>query len=190
MKTKFLMSAVLVLTLTLAACAPKAAAAPKKGAVSTAIPPVAMATKVPTKIAQASPTIKPDTTPTQESASTPTPVATLVNEIVADDQMVKSDSVLVNMVVAMKPGWVVILTDENDQPGTVLGYAAVPAGTSNDIKVTIDSKKATDKMIAMLTIDAGTIGTFEYPGPDVAVKSASVNSDVMAIFNRLSATSN
>jgi hypothetical protein len=113
-----------------------------------------------------------------------------VNEIVADDQVVKSDSVLVNMVVAMKPGWVVIFTDENGQPGKLLGYAAVSAGTSNDIKVTIDSKKATDKMIAMLTIDAGTIGTFEYPGPDVPVKSAYVNSDVMAIFNRLSATSN
>jgi hypothetical protein len=113
-----------------------------------------------------------------------------VNEIVADDQVVKSDSVLVNMVVAMKPGWVVIFTDENGQPGKVLGHVAVPAGTSNDVKVTIDSKKATDKMIAMLTIDAGTIGTFEYPGPDVPVKSAYVNSDVMAIFNRLSATSN
>jgi len=190
MKTKFLMSAVLVLTLTLAACAPKAAATPKKGAVSTAIPPVARATKVPTKIVQASPTPNRNTTPTQESASTPTPVPPLTNDIVAKDQIVKSDSVLVNMVVAMKPGWVAIFTDENGQPGTLLGYVAVPAGTSNDIKVTIDSKKATDKMIAMLTIDAGTIGTFEYPSPDVPVKNAFVKGDVMAIFNRLSATSN
>jgi hypothetical protein len=188
MKTKILMSAVLVLTLTLAACAPKAAAAPKKGAVSTAMPPVARATKVPTKIVQASPTPNPNTTPTQESASTPVPP--LVNVIVAEDQIVKSDSVLVSMVVAMKPGWVAIFTDENGEPGTVLGYVAVPAGTSNDIKVTIDSKKATDKMIAMLTIDAGSIGTFEYPGPDVPVRNAFVKSDVMAIFNRLSATSN
>ncbi|HXD09015.1 MAG TPA: hypothetical protein VN653_03035 [Anaerolineales bacterium] len=108
----------------------------------------------------------------------------------AKDQIVKLDSVLVNMVVAMKPGWVAIFTDENGQPGTLLGYVAVPAGTSNDIKVTIDSKKATDKMIAMLTIDAGTIGTFEYPSPDVPVKNAFVKGDVMAIFNRLSATSN
>lgn len=84
----------------------------------------------------------------------------------------------------MKPGWIVIYTDQNGQPGTVLGYAAVPAGISEDIKVTIDTAKETNKLIAMLHIDAGKIGTFEYPSPDVPVKNG--NSNVMAVFNKKS----
>ena len=189
MKTKFLMSAVLVLTFTLAACAPKAAAVTKKAAVPTAIPPVARATTTPTKIAEASPTTKPNSTPTPESVSKSTSIPLLINDIVAEDQAIKSDSVLVALVDAMKPGWVVIFTDENGLPGTMLGYAAVPAGTSEDVKVNIDSKKATSKMIAMLHVDAGTIGTFEYPGPDEPVKNAAIQGNVMTVFNRLSTTS-
>lgn len=189
MKTKFPIGAVLVLTLMLTACAPKIAATTKKGTVSTAIPPVAKATIAPTKTSGTSPTTNPNTAPTHESVPTPTPSAPSINDISVHDQTVQSDSVLVSLVDSMKPGWVAIFTDENGQPGTVLGYTAVPAGTSSDIKVTIDSKKATDKLIAMLLVDAGTIGTFEYPGPDEPVKNANISTNVMAIFNRLSATS-
>ena len=89
------------------------------------------------------------------------------------------------MVDALKPGWVAIFTDEKDQPGKLLGYTAVPAGTTSDVSVTINTSSATSKMIAMLLVDAGKIGTFEYPGPDVAVKNADVNSDVMAIFSKV-----
>jgi hypothetical protein len=189
MKTNFLTSAILVLTLTLAACAPKVAAPTKKGTVSTAVPSVVKPTTAPTKIIPASPTAKPSTAPTKEPASTPTPGPASINDIVVENQAIKSGSVLVNMVDAMKPGWVAIFTDNNNQPGILLGYTAVPAGSSADIKVTIDSAKATDKMIAMLLSDAGKIGTFEYPGPDEPVKNANINTNVMAVFNRVSTTS-
>jgi hypothetical protein len=188
MKTKFLTSALLALTVTLAACAPKVAAPTKQVTLPTAVPPVVKPKTDPTKTIPATPTIKPTTAPTKEAAAatTQTPGPALINDISVDDQAVKSGSVLVNMVDAMKPGWVAIFTDKNDQPDVLLGYTAVPAGSSADIKVTIDSAKATNKMIAMLLLDAGKVGTFEYPGADEPVKNANINTNVMAVFNRVS----
>lgn len=186
MKTNFLTSAILVLTLSLAACAPKAAAPTKQVTIPTSKPPVVKPTTAPTKIIPATPTAKPTTAPTKEPASTPIASPASINDISVENQAIKSGSVLVNMVDAMKPGWVAIFTDKDNQPDVLLGYTAVPAGSSADIKVTIDSAKATDKMIAMLLVDAGKIGTFEYPGPDEPVKNANLNTNVMAVFNRLS----
>ena len=188
MKTKFLTSALLVLTVTLAACAPKAAAPTKQVTVPTAVAPVIKPITAPTKIIQASPTVKPTTAPTKAAAvaTTQTPGPALINDISVDNQAVKSGAILVNMVDAMKPGWVAIFTDKNNQPDVLLGYTAVPAGSSADIKVTIDSAKATDKMIAMLLLDAGKIGTFEYPGADEPVKNTGINNNVMAVFSRVS----
>lgn len=95
-----------------------------------------------------------------------------------------SGTVLISMVDVLKPGWVAIITDDNGQPGKLLGYEAVPSGTSDDIKVTGDPKSVTPKRIAMLLVDAGKIGTLEYPGPDEPVKNANMSTNVMAIFNR------
>ena len=193
MKTKFLTSALLALTMMLAACAPKVAAPTKQGSIATARPPVIKPTAIkptaaPTKSIQTTPTANPSTAPTKEAAAatTQTPGPALINDISVDNQAVKSGSILVNMVDAMQPGWVAIFTDKNDQPDILLGYTAVPAGSSADIKVTIDTAKATDKMIAMLLLDAGKTGTFEYPGPDEPVKNANINTNVMAVFNRVS----
>lgn len=200
MKTKILLSVVLVPTLLLAACAPKAAATPKKGTSATAVAPAAKATTIPTEKSKATPTAQPSTAPTHEATATAasstspkpstssTPAAALINDISVDDQSIQSGKVLVNLVDAMKPGWVAIFTDEAGQPGTVLGYTAVPEGISEDVEVPINTNQATDKLIAMLLVDAGKMGTFEYPGPDEAVKNANINENVMAIFSRLSSS--
>jgi hypothetical protein len=200
MKTRILIIVVLVPTLLLAACAPKAAATSTKGTSATAIAPAAKATTVPTEKAQATPTAHPITAPSHEATATSapstsskpsissTPAAALINDISVDDQSIQSGHVLIDLVDAMKPGWVAIFTDEGGQPGTVLGYTAVPGGISNDVEVSINMNKATDKMIAMLLVDAGKMGTFEYPGVDEPVRNANVNENVMAIFNRLSSS--
>ena len=179
MKNKFLTSAILVLTLTLAACAPKASTGTKATSIPSAKPPVHTPTAVPTT--------KPNNTPAKPPASTSTPLASLLDKIVISDQPIKSNTVLVNMVVTQQRGWVVIFSDQNGQPGVVLGFAVVPAGTSNDVKVNIDAAKATDKMIAELHMDAGKIGTFEFPGPDMPFKNGDTN--VTAVFNKATAGS-
>jgi len=200
MRNKFLLSTTLVLTIVLAACAPKAAPPSNKTTPPTSKPLVTQPTTAPTTTGNTSPATNPTAAPTKLAPATPTsgaPVASgitptvgppLFNDISVDNQSVASGSVLVNMVDSLQPGWVAIFTDNNGQPVNLLGYVALPAGTSSDVKVTINSGAATDKMIAMLLLDGGKIGMFEYPGADTPVKNANISTYVMAIFSRVKGT--
>jgi hypothetical protein len=51
----------------------------------------------------------------------------------------------------------------------VIGYAPVAQGVTTNLVVKIDSYTATPKLYAMLHIDAGKKGVYEFPGPDVPV---------------------
>ena len=177
MKTKSLTFVVVLITLALAACAPKPAPATKPTA--TSVPPKAVptATKAPTKVAESTPT----KAPTKEV--TETPIIPIVNGLSINDQSGANGDILVGLVTAEKAGWVAIFTDSNGQPGTLLGYTAVPAGTTEDVKVTVNPSKVTSKMIAILLVDEGTMGTFEYPGADMAATQS--GSNVMAVFNKI-----
>ncbi len=85
------------------------------------------------------------------------------------DQADKDDTVTVAQVASDGPGWIVIHKEEGGGPGGVVGYAAVKSGVNKDVVVKIDSYSATPKLFAMLHIDAGKVGTYEFPGPDVPV---------------------
>ncbi len=189
MKVKFLLSTVLVLASVLAACSPQAAAPTKKAAEPKAAIPVTGGSETPA--ASSANTKNPATgsaatTAPQGASAAQTPGPALANDISMDDQSIKSGVVLVSMVDSLQPGWVAIFTDDNGQPGKLLGYTAIPAGTSEDIQVKVDASSVTPKMIAMLLTDAGKIGTFEYPGADQPVKGAYTDQNVMAVFNRVS----
>ena len=68
-------------------------------------------------------------------------------------------------------GFIAIHADLSGKPGPVVGHAAIPAGDSSDVVVTLDKASPTGAYWPMLHLDAGTIGTYEFPGPDVPVKS-------------------
>ena len=54
----------------------------------------------------------------------------------------------------------------------VVGHAAIPEGDSKDVVITLDTPVATGVSLwPMLHTDAGTIGTYEFPGPDGPVKN-------------------
>ena len=78
-------------------------------------------------------------------------------------------------------GWVVIHADADGKPGPVIGHAPLSEGTNTNVSVPIDTKAATPNLFAMLHIDAGAIGNFEFPGPDVPVKIG--DNIVMARFS-------
>ncbi len=63
-----------------------------------------------------------------------------------------------------------IHADNNGQPGTVIGHAAVQDGVNKDVQVQIDTAQATPTLYAMLHTDAGAVGTYEFPGPDAPVQ--------------------
>jgi hypothetical protein len=99
----------------------------------------------------------------QSSAATPS--------VVVQDQTIADSRVVVLKVVSATPGWIVIHADNSGKPGPVIGYAAVRSGENLDVVVAIDAKKATPLLYAMLHVDAGTVGAYEFPGADVPTMS-------------------
>ncbi len=86
------------------------------------------------------------------------------------DQTVQDNMVTIDRVVADQAGWVVIHIEQDGKPGPVIGWTAVPAGESTNVMVEIDVAKATPRLFAMLHVDAGEMGQYEFPGADVPVK--------------------
>ena len=79
------------------------------------------------------------------------------------------------------PAWAVIHADADGKPGPVIGYAPLAEGVNENVAVEIDSDAATPIMHAMLHVDEGEVGTFEFPGPDGPVKIG--DAIVMARFS-------
>lgn len=106
----------------------------------------------------------------------PSFVVTLSNGVAANDQPLGEDgTVTIANVMSAQHGWLLVYADDNGAPGAVIGYTAVAAGNNADVKVSVDTTKATDKVYAMLHVDAGKMGEFEFPGPDEPLKGADEN---------------
>lgn len=87
-----------------------------------------------------------------------------------ENQESDGSQVVVKRVVSEGPGWVAIHIVENGNVGPTIGHAPVVPGEQNNVVVPIDPDpgKATSDLVAMLHIDAGQLGKYEYPnGPDV-----------------------
>ena len=77
---------------------------------------------------------------------------------------------MVDEVVSSDPGWIVIFTtDAYGKPDQPIGHAAVKEGDNQMVAVQVNPGKAQGTLYAQLLEDKGTIGTFEYPGPDEPV---------------------
>lgn len=172
-KSKFLNLSVLFslfagMTLLLAACAPSAA--------QTSQP----TTQAPQAPSPTSASISPTATapPTQAPAAAPTATQQLVPSVTVEDQAINPDDGIVIVPEAVSPalGWVVIHADDNGQPGDVIGYRAVHEGVNKDLIVPIDVEAATPRLYAMLHLDLGQRGKFEFPGVD---KPVTVNGQVV-----------
>ncbi len=116
--------------------------------------------------------IVPETGITPSPVLTPEPVATPTPEAEADvevsDQEILDSSVTIDLVSSPGPGWIVIHADQDGAPGPVIGYAPV-IDMEEDVVVEIDVANATGTLHAMLHEDAGTVGEYEFPGPDQPV---------------------
>ncbi len=83
-----------------------------------------------------------------------------------DDQFVSAENtVTIGTVVAQEDGWIVIHADSQGFPA--IGHAAIKAGVNKDVVVSVDPSMVTARMSAMIHVDRGTIGTYEFPGADV-----------------------
>jgi hypothetical protein len=84
-----------------------------------------------------------------------------------DDQPLDDSGELTAAEVALPgPGWLVILADDDGEPGEVIGQTALAGGVHANVAMTVDPQLATETLYARLHLDAGTEGVFEYPGED------------------------
>lgn len=89
--------------------------------------------------------------------------------VYVSDQPARHGELTVSRVVSEGPGWLVIHADVGGEPGAVLGFAPVKDGANWNLAVKIDSARATSRLWAMLHVDAGEVGAYEFPGPDMPV---------------------
>jgi hypothetical protein len=101
--------------------------------------------------------------------SPPFKVTDLDPRVSVKDQAIKDSTVTIDEVLSNGPGWLVIHSEAKGGPGPVIGWAAAPDGLSLKLSVKIDPKKATPTLFAMLHTDAGKVGAYEFPGPDLPV---------------------
>lgn len=74
------------------------------------------------------------------------------------------------------PGWIAVHSNVDDAPGPVIGTAAIPAGESTDVAVTLDEPLSeTASVWPMLHVDDGEVDTYEFgevDGVDLPVTDA------------------
>jgi len=121
------------------------------------------------------------------TAPTSAPVSETAAAVKVSDQSVDGGKVTIAEVDSPGPGWLVIHAEAEGKPGAVLGYSPVTAGANNDVVVSVDDSEATSVMYAMLHIDAGQVGVYEFPGADApATVNEKMVSPAFNVTGRLS----
>ncbi|GAB4539881.1 MAG: hypothetical protein Kow0063_29070 [Anaerolineae bacterium] len=110
-------------------------------------------------------------TPVTVDGQVVTPPFNVTAGVGVADQEIIDNQVNVARVYSQGPGWIVIHAQAEGKPGPILGYTQVADGESTDVVVEIDAQAATSTLYAMLHVDAGQVGIWEFPGgPDAPVK--------------------
>jgi hypothetical protein len=88
----------------------------------------------------------------------------------AADQAISNGTLIVAEVNASQDGWIAVHIDQGGKPGPVIGHAAAPKGKTTNLAVKLEQDVPVGGSVwPMLHIDAGKIGTYEFPGPDAPV---------------------
>jgi hypothetical protein len=90
--------------------------------------------------------------------------------ITAAPQSVKDGKVVVSTVSADRDGWLVIHKEDNNKPeeGQVVGYSPITKGTHQNVEVKVNlPDESSLVLVAILHVDMGKKGVFEFPGEDV-----------------------
>lgn len=83
--------------------------------------------------------------------------------VMVSNQVVTDHHVMIDQVMADMPAWIVIHAQSVDgMVGPVIGYRAVNVGTSSNVAVPIDMSQATGTLYAMLHMDSGEMGVYEF----------------------------
>jgi len=84
------------------------------------------------------------------------------NSVEVADQVSLNGSVTVPSVTTDGPGWMVIHIDNDGGPGPVIGQTHLAPGHHSNVRVAIDVAQATPVLYAMLHVDDGEAGVYEF----------------------------
>lgn len=105
---------------------------------------------------------------------TPTFTAEIID---APDQFVENNSITISSVTLSQDGFVVVHAGDAQNFGEVIGFTAVPAGTSSDVTVELTGTP-TDVLWPMLHVDTGVAGEYEFGTVEGADSPVAVNGNV------------
>lgn len=107
----------------------------------------------------------------------------VIPRVAVSDQSIASGEVVVSEIVSPADAWIVIQTNDGGIPGPIIGYAAIKAGTNDNVKIQIDKSQATASLHAMIHEDKDRVGQMDFPGEDMPLMYK--NEMVTKIFNVL-----
>ena len=96
------------------------------------------------------------------------PTTTPPGIVARSQKLTGGNTVILASVSAPSRGWVSIRPDSSNSPtALILGYVAVPRGLSANVAVRLSNTSAlSPRLWAILHVDKGQSGVFEFPGPD------------------------
>ena len=97
-------------------------------------------------------------------------VATLPVDVFVINQPAGGGEVYVERALINEPGWLAVYTDFAGLADRLLGYVPLEPGATESLVVPIDESGITPLLHIMLHEDLGTVGEFEYPGPDLPIR--------------------
>lgn len=109
------------------------------------------------------------TTAVAETTTTAAPgPATSPAEVVFEEQESDGTEIVVASVTLPSPGFIAVHGNDGGAPGPVVGHSdLLPAGTSTDVTVTLDTPlESTDLLFPMAHIDVNENGEYEFMPPD------------------------
>lgn len=130
---------------------------------------------------EATVTSAPSPTSTAVPTATPEPTPILPTVQVREQTLTENGLLTFDSVSVPNAGWLAVYQEVDGEPGDLLGYQALPAGTTSPITLNIEARQASPTLIARLHIDVGTIGKFEYPGTDLPFEVGT--SEAVATFD-------
>lgn len=97
--------------------------------------------------------------------------ASLPLDVTVLDQPVINNQIVIERVISNGPGWLVVYTDDGSgRPNLIIGYTHLEDGLNTAVTVSLQPNAHTSTLYIWLHEDEDTIGTFEYPRTDAAVR--------------------
>ncbi len=109
---------------------------------------------------------RPTEAPTEPMAETEPATEAAEASVTVSDQDASGGTVTVDSTTAAQASWMVIHADADGSPGAVIGHAEVDEGVNENVTVEINLSQATPTLYAMLHVDSGEAGTYEFPDGD------------------------